>query len=160
MAISRTPALFVGVDLFSRSRVIICYLREIIFSCRRKRHWKWQKHCKLCASCNFCHVWQMVYLISLARKLKSYNQGFCRLCKLVDIHLYFTAWAWNRPWIFQDLGSDDAKTRCAGFVLETCKFTLKCVPLWRPMKPFPDQRSQEDNTTFPHFPLQPVLSIA
>ena len=48
MAISRTPALFARVDLFSRSRVIICYLREIIFSCRRKRHWK---HCKLWASC-------------------------------------------------------------------------------------------------------------
>ena len=108
MAISRTPALFAQVDLFSRSRVIICYLPEIIFSCRRKRHWKWQKHCKLCASCNYCakcHVWQMVghYLISLARKLKSYNQGFCRLCKLVDIHLYLTAWAWNRPWIFQGM---------------------------------------------------------
>ena len=27
-------------------------------------------------------------------------------------------------------------------------------------KPFPDQRSQEDNATFLHFPLQPVLSIA
>ena len=40
MAISRTPALFARVDLFSRSRVIICYLREIIISCRRKRHWK------------------------------------------------------------------------------------------------------------------------
>ena len=30
----------------------------------------------------------------------------------------------------------------------------------RSFKPFPDQRSQEDNATFPHFPLQPVVSIA
>ena len=100
MAISGTPALFARVDLFSRSRVIFCYLREIIFSCRRKHHWNDR---------NIANCAQVVITVREVSRLtdglldefgtqvlkyvlttKSYNQRFCRLCKLVDIHLYFT----------------------------------------------------------------------
>ena len=71
MAISRTPALFARVDLFSRSRVIICYLREIIFSCRRKRHWK-------CASCNYCAVSRVTdgLLDKFGTQIEVFQPGF------------------------------------------------------------------------------------